>query len=98
MKNKEDIIKTLRSNKVNLSKFGVKTIGLFGSYNRNEQSSKSDIDLIIDFEPDQETFDNFMATCDFFEKIFENEKIEVVTMNGLSPFIVPKIIKEAYYV
>ncbi|MFY9281554.1 MAG: nucleotidyltransferase domain-containing protein [Bacteroidia bacterium] len=34
---------------------------MFGSYIRNEQSSESDIDLLIDFEPEKENFDNYIA-------------------------------------
>ena len=92
------ILKTLKANKLKLSKFGIRNVGLFGSYLRNEQSSESDIDLLIDFEPEKENFDNFMVAYDLFEKIFKNEKIEVVTKNGLSPYIGPKIINEVEFV
>ncbi|KAF0152168.1 MAG: DNA polymerase subunit beta [Ignavibacteria bacterium] len=98
MTTKENILKTLESNKLKLSEFGIRKVGLFGSYISNEQSSGSDIDLLIDFEPEKETFDNYMAVYDLFEKIFKNEKIEVVTKNGLSPYIGPKILKEVQYV
>jgi predicted nucleotidyltransferase len=97
MTSKEIILKTLQSNKPELKKFGIRNVGLFGSYIRNEQSSESDIDLLIDFEPEKENFDNYMAVYDLFEKIFKNEKIEVVTKNGLSPYIGPKILKEVQY-
>ena len=56
------------------------------------------IDILIDFEPEKENFDNYMAAYDLFEKIFKNEKIEVVTKNGLSPDIGPKILNEVQYV
>ena len=98
MTTKENILKKLKSNKLKLSKLGIRNVGLFGSYNRNEQSSESDIDLLIDFEPGQENFDNYMAVNDLFEKIFKNQKIEVVTKNGLSPYIGPKILSEVHYV
>jgi predicted nucleotidyltransferase len=98
MTTKENILKTLKSNKLKLSKIGIRNVGLFGSYLRNEQSIESDIDLLIDFEPEKENFDNFMAAYDLFEKIFKNEKIEVVTINGLSPYIGPKILNEVQYV
>ncbi len=98
MTTKENIIATLRSHKHELSRFGVQKIGLFGSYLRNEQSDKSDIDLLIDFEPEKENFDNYMAVYDMFENIFKNEKIEVVTKNGLSQYIGPKILKDVMYV
>jgi predicted nucleotidyltransferase len=98
MTTKDNILKTLKSNKLKLTKFGISSVGLFGSYIRGEQSSESDIDLLIDFELEKENFDNFMAVCDLFEKIFKNEKIEVVTKNGLSPYIGPKILNEVQYV
>jgi len=98
MTTRDNILKTLKSNKVKLSKFGIRNAGLFGSYIRNKQSSNSDFDLLIDFEPEEENFDNYMAVYDLFEKIFKNEKIEVVTINGLSPHIGPKILSEVHYV
>jgi predicted nucleotidyltransferase len=98
MTTKENIIATLKFHKHELSKFGVRNIGLFGSYLRNEQSDTSDIDLLIDFEPEKENFDNYMAVYDMFENIFKNEKIEIVTKNGLSQYIGPKILKEVMYV
>jgi predicted nucleotidyltransferase len=94
----EIILEKLKSIKPQLLKLGVNSIGLFGSYSRNEQSSKSDIDILVDFEPNKENFDNFMATYDLFEQLFKNEKIEVVTKNGLSPYIGPKILMEVQYV
>lgn len=98
MTTRDNILKTLKANKIKLSKFGIQNVGLFGSYIRNEQSGESDIDLLIDFEPEKENFDNFMAVYDLFEQLFKNEKIEVVTKNGLSPYIGPKILKEVQYV
>lgn len=95
---KENIIAALKSHKHEFSKLGVQNIGLFGSYLRNEQSGKSDIDLLIDFEPEKENFDNYMAVYDMFEAIFKNQKIEIVTKNGLSKYIGPKILKDVLYV
>ncbi len=84
--------------KPELSKLGIRNIGLFGSYIRDEQSAGSDIDILIDFEPSKENFDNYMAVYDLFERLFNNEKVEVVTKNGLSPYIGPKILNEVVYV
>lgn len=98
MLTKDNILDTLRVNKHKLRKFGIRDVGLFGSHINNEQSSESDIDLLIDFEPEKENFDNFMAVYDLFEQIFKNEKIELITKNGLSPYIGPKILDEVQYV
>ena len=70
---------------------------MFGSYSRGEASEESDIDILIEFDPDKETFDNFMAVYDYFETLFKGQKIEVVTKNSLSPYIGPYILKEVVY-
>jgi len=98
MKNKETIFTKIKANKSELEKLGVREIGVFGSYLRNEQSDKSDIDILVDFEPGKENFDNYMAVYDLFEKLFEEENVEIVTKNGLSPYIGPKILNEVMYV
>ena len=98
MTTKENIISTLKSHKLKFLGFGVQNIGLFGSYVRNEQSDKSDIDLLVDFQPEKENFDNYMAIYDLVEEIFKGEKIEVVTKNGLSKYIGPKILNDVMYV
>ena len=98
MTTKENIIAQLHSIRSTLSEYGVQHIGLFGSYVRGEQSPDSDIDLLIDFEPGKEKFDNLMAVYDLFENLFRNEKVEVVTRNGLSPHIGPKVLEEVMYV
>jgi predicted nucleotidyltransferase len=98
MTTRDYILTTIRTHKSELSKYGIQNIGLYGSYVREEQSEKSDIDILIDFKPEKESFDNYMAVCDLFEKLFNNEKVEIVTKNGLSPYIGPGILKEVIYV
>ncbi len=98
MTTKDYILNTIKAHKAELAKFGIQNVGLFGSYIRDEQSRKSDIDILIDFDPDKESFDNYMAVYDYFEKLFKNKKVEIVTKNGLSPYIGPKILKEVIYV
>ncbi|GAH47221.1 unnamed protein product, partial [marine sediment metagenome] len=39
-----------------IKKYGVKRIGVFGSYVRNEQKSESDIDILVEFEKGKKTF------------------------------------------
>lgn len=95
---KEEIVKTIRRNKPELQQFGIRQIGLFGSYMRGEQTMTSDIDILIDFEPDKENYDNYMAVYDIIERLFQNERIEIVTKNGLSPYIGPRILNEVIYV
>jgi hypothetical protein len=49
----EEILLFLKTNKSDLLKrFHCSEIGLFGSFARNEQSEKSDIDILVQFEKD----------------------------------------------
>lgn len=98
MTTKEKILSGIDSNRELIKRFGIIMVGLFGSYAREEQTETSDIDILIDFEPDKENFDNYIAACDVFEKMFQNEKVEIVTKNGLSPYIGQRILNEVIYV
>ena len=97
MTSREYILNAIRSHKSELAKFGISNIGLFGSYVRGEVSEDSDIDILIEFTPEKESFDNFMAAYDYFEEIFKNEKVELVTKKSLSPYIGPAILNEVIY-
>ncbi len=64
-------------------KYGLTTLALFGSFSRNEQTSESDIDLLIDFaSPDADRFFN----CAFeLQDLFKAKKVEIVTKGGIKP-------------
>lgn len=87
----------LHEHRTELNRYGVVSIGLFGSYVRNEQNKNSDIDLLLDFDPSSENFDNYMHVCALLEQVFIGDKIEIVTKNGLSPYIGPSILNEVIY-
>ena len=97
MLNKTKILKILSNNKELLTQFGVKRIGLFGSYLWNLQKQDSDIDLLIDFYQEQETYDNLIKIYDLLENIFKNNKLDIVTKNGLSKYIGTYILNETEY-
>ncbi len=51
MKTLQDIKRVLKSHKKELgSKYGVKEIGIFGSYVKEEQKETSDVDILVEFE------------------------------------------------
>jgi hypothetical protein len=75
---------------------GVRRIGLFGSFVRGEQRPDSDIDLLVEFEPDRKTFDTFIELSFFLEEVLQH-KIELVTVESLSPHLGPHILREVEY-
>lgn len=51
MKSREEIERILREHKAELAeKYGVREIGLFGSYVRGEQRRRSDVDILVEFD------------------------------------------------
>jgi hypothetical protein len=98
IRKKKDILLKIKQNRVKIRTFGVNKIGLFGSYIRDEQNRNSDIDLLIEFDRKEKTFDNFINLSNLLENILPHKRIELVTTESLSPYIRPHIMKEVKYV
>ena len=96
IKTKQDILDVLDQTRSHLRALGVRRIGLFGSFVRGEQRADSDIDLLVEFEAGQTTFDTFMELTFFLEEILEH-RIELVTVESLSPYLGPHILREVEY-
>ena len=96
--NKNTVLKRLTALKVPLMAVGVSQLGLFGSTVRGENTPKSDIDILIDFNADQETYLNFIDACTILQNAFGKIKLDVVTKKGLSPYIGETILNEVVYV
>lgn len=94
---KNTIYEKLQQHQPTLKKYGVQKIGLFGSFVRGESSETSDIDFLVDFEKGKKNLDNLIGLGDFLEELFQ-KKIDLVTPQGLSPYIGPRILKEVEYV
>ncbi|MEW5937577.1 MAG: nucleotidyltransferase family protein [Candidatus Thermoplasmatota archaeon] len=90
-----DVIETLKKHEKEIKdRFGVKKIGVFGSYVRGEQREISDIDIIVEFE--KPTFDHFMDLVFFLENVY-GKNVDLVTTRGISPYIAPYIEKEVVW-
>ncbi|RQW77697.1 MAG: nucleotidyltransferase [Methanothrix sp.] len=74
--------------------FGVKRIGLFGSFSRGEQMDASDIDILVEFE--KPTFRNFMNLSFYLEDLF-GRNVDLVTVKGLHPRIRPYVEKDVIW-
>jgi predicted nucleotidyltransferase len=91
MTDKEQILERLKNLMPQLSaKFGVRNIGLFGSYVHNTANDSSDIDLIIEFDspPGLE----FINLCDFLENVLD-KKVDILTPDGLKSIRVESVRK-----
>jgi len=86
VENKEQIMQHLLAVRQKLASLGVTSIGLFGSFVTGRQTPASAVDILVDFTPDQHSFDNFMELS-FLLKDLLGRKVEVVTPEALSPHI-----------
>ncbi len=96
-KTKEEIFQLLRSNTKQIKDFGVKRIGLFGSFVNNKQTKDSDIDFLVEFEKEKKSYRSFINLSFFLEELF-GRKVDVLTNKSLSPFLESHILKETEYV
>jgi predicted nucleotidyltransferase len=92
------IISQLVQNEKDIKQFGVIKIGLFGSFLTGQQNEHSDIDILVEFQKDKSSYDNFINLCFLLDGLFQGIKVEVVTKNSLSPYIGPKILQQVEYV
>lgn len=91
--NKEEILKKLRENKEKIKAFGVKRIGIFGSFARDTATEKSDIDIIVEFDLEGLTFDKYLAFEEFLKNLFSKE-VDIITKDGLESIRIEHIKNE----
>jgi hypothetical protein len=95
---KASLFQKLRSHRIEIKSFGVKSIGVFGSFAKDAYiSMESDVDLLVDFDPGKKTYDNFMELSFFLEDLL-CRKVELITAQSLSKYIGPYILKEVEHV
>jgi hypothetical protein len=94
---KTDLLALMAEHQHELHRFGVKRLGVFGSFVRSEQDAASDIDVLVEFQPGRKTFDNFMHLAFYLEALF-GRKVDLLTPESLSPHLGPHILREVEYV
>jgi len=94
---KQEIIKIIRNSKPEMeSHYGVQRLGLFGSYVKEKQRKKSDIDILVAFNRDIDLFD-FLDLREFLESQL-SIKVDLVMESALKPAIGKRILSEVEYV
>lgn len=84
MDNANAILAKIETNIIKIKSFGVKKIGLFGSFVRGEQTSTSDIDILVEFQQELKTFDNYMDLKFYLEDLL-GCKVDLVIAEAIKP-------------
>jgi len=92
MLTREKIIEALRENYPHLvAEYGVKKIGLFGSYAKGTPNEASDVDVIVEFE--RPIGFKFIEFTEFLERLF-GRRVDVLTPAGLQGIRISRIAED----
>jgi hypothetical protein len=97
MKTEDEIKQEIKALKPMLiKKHGVKEIGIFGSYIRNEQRENSDLDVLIDFMEPPGLLELVGIENTLSDRL--GAKVDLVMKSGLRSRIGDRILKEVVYI
>ena len=95
--NFSDVQIILMQHKEELRELGLRRVGVFGSVLHGDMTAVSDVDLLLEFEPEKKTYKNFFQSTLCLESLL-NRRVDAVTPEGLSPHIGPRIMDTVSYV
>jgi hypothetical protein len=89
MLTKEEITRVLRENYAYLaSEYGVKRIGLFGSYAKDAPTEASDVDLVVEF--DRPIGFRFAEFAEYLEHLL-GKRVDILTPAGIQGIRVERV-------
>lgn len=95
---KDQVLETLKAAEAELRAKGVKRAALFGSVARGEAGPDSDIDIMVELDPDATVgVWDFVAIIHALEDRF-TQKVDVSEREALRPFVRPSAERDAIYV
>jgi uncharacterized protein len=95
--NTQDALATLRRYEADLRARGIRHAGVFGSVARGEGRPNSDLDIIIDIEPDARvTIFDYVGLKEYIAGLFGGA-VDVVSRDSLKPHIRPAVTADAIY-
>ncbi|MBI5574728.1 MAG: nucleotidyltransferase family protein [Elusimicrobia bacterium] len=97
MKTLNEAKQIIKKNKTILkNKFGVKEIGIFGSFVRGKSRKKSDVDILVEFKKPIGLF-KFMDLEEYLSNLLL-KKVDLVSKKALKPYIGEHILREVIYI
>lgn len=94
---KAELLKLLLTHRKGIEKHGIKKLGVFGSFSRDQAKKSSDVDFLVEFKAEKKNYRNFFELAELLEQICKR-KIELLTPESLSPYLASSIHNEVEYV
>jgi uncharacterized protein len=91
---RDEILRKLEENREAIRFFGVRRLGIFGSYARGDEKLGSDIDFIVEFE--DASLQNYLNLKEYLEGLFSCS-VDLVFADTVKPRLRPIIFNEVYY-
>ena len=92
---RDEVLRILAENRERLKGFPVKSLAIFGSVARDEASEASDVDVLVEFEPDQPVgLFSFIRLMHCLQEIL-GCRVDLTTAEGLRSEMREEILKEA---
>jgi uncharacterized protein len=92
--NRDEILKMMEENREVIQGFGVRRLGIFGSYARGEEREASDMDFLVEF--DDATLQNYLNLKEFLEHLFQCP-VDLVFADTVKPRLKSIIFSEVIY-
>ena len=94
---KETVVRTLCEKLPEIrERFGVETIGVFGSVSRGEDTEESDVDILFSFREGAVSLDRFLDLAEYLESVFL-KKVDLIPEDGIHPRIMQTIQNEVIW-
>lgn len=94
---RDAVIARLKEAEPALRARGIRHAAVFGSIARGEERPDSDIDILVDLDPEARlTIYDYVAIKEYVSGLFDGA-VDVVSSGGLKPFIRPRVTAEAAY-
>lgn len=98
MKTREQILDFLSQNRALLrDRFHIERIGFFGSFARGEQNSKSDLDLLVEFEENTPDLYELKIQIKEFFRTHLGIEVDICREKYIKPRIKQAILKDTIY-
>lgn len=97
MTERDEVLSVLKGEVIReKNRFGIRKIGIFGSVVRDEASGQSDLDILVEFDPEQVSYRKYLDLERYLQSLFPR-KVEIVSTDGVSPYIMPYISREVIW-